>query len=131
MAAKAPAENVADEPRIATRMCPRYEKAANILGKRWTGLIIRAMMDGPCRFNELLKTVELVSDRLLTERLRELEAEGLVQRNVYPESPVRIEYCLTPKGKSMKKVVDAIQEWAEEWIFPEDLTPPPSGSCTP
>ncbi len=118
MAAKGVADDLIDEPKIQSglsQMCPRYEKAANILGKRWTGLIIRALMAGPRRFNELLKIVELVSDRLLTERLRELEAEGLVERSVFPESPVRIEYSLTPKGLAMKKVVEAIGEWAEEW----------------
>ncbi|MDB5079709.1 MAG: transcriptional regulator [Chloroflexi bacterium] len=120
MAAKTTINGVSEEPKLATVMCPRYEKAAGILGKRWTGLIIRALMDGPRRFNELLKIVELVSDRLLTERLRELEGEGLVERIVYPESPVRIEYRLTAKGLAMKSVVDAIQEWASDWIDPAD-----------
>lgn len=121
MAAKTELTNISDTPKINTMMCPRYEKAAAILGKRWTGLIIRALMEGPRRFNELLKMVELVSDRLLTERLRELEAEGLVERTVYPESPVRIEYSLTPKGQAMKSVVDAIQEWASDWIEMEGV----------
>ena len=115
--------NVAEEPHLSTNLCPKYEKAVAILGKRWTGLIIRALMDGPRRFNELLKIVDAVSDRLLTERLRELVDEGLVVRTVYPESPVRIEYSLTPMGLSMKKVSDAIQDWANEWITvePEDV----------
>ena len=116
MAAKIEIAGSPETVKFNTQMCPRYEKAAAILGKRWTGLIIRALMDGPRRFNELLKMVELVSDRLLTERLRELEAEGLVERTVYPESPVRIEYSLTAKGQAMKTVVDAIQAWASDWI---------------
>lgn len=116
MAARTTTTSVPEIQKLNTAMCPRYEKAASILGKRWTGLIIRALMDGPRRFNELLKIVELVSDRLLTERLRELEAEGLVERTVYPESPVRIEYSLTAKGHAMKSVVDAMQAWASEWI---------------
>ena len=116
MAARTATTSVPEIQKLNTAMCPRYEKAASILGKRWTGLIIRALMEGPRRFNELLKIVELVSDRLLTERLRELEAEGLVERTVYPESPVRIEYSLTAKGQAMKSVVDAIQDWASEWI---------------
>lgn len=120
MAARAVLNSAPETPKFATQMCPRYEKATTILGKRWTGLIIRALMGGPCRFNELLKMVELVSDRLLTERLRELEAEGLVERTVYPESPVRIEYSLTAKGQAMKSVVDAIQEWASDWIDPTE-----------
>lgn len=105
-----------------THICPRYEKAMNLLGKRWTGLIIRVLLEKPRRFNELLKAVEFVSDRLLTERLRELEAEGIVERKVYPESPVRIEYNLTPKGQAMQKVVDAVQAWAEEWVTIEQPT---------
>src|SRR4051812_29437214 len=121
MAAKIDISGLPETPKLPTQMCPRYEKAASILGKRWTGLIIRALMDGPRRFNELLKMVELVSDRLLTERLRELEAEGLVERTVYPESPVRIEYSLTSKGQAMKSVVDAIQEWASDWIEIEGM----------
>jgi DNA-binding HxlR family transcriptional regulator len=97
------------------RMCPKFEKAVTILGKRWTGLIISALMNGPLRFNELLKAVG-VSDRVLTERLRELEVEGLVERMVYAEVAVRIEYRLTCKGHDMKAVVDAIQQWAENWV---------------
>src|SRR4051812_32163272 len=116
MAARTVIPSVPEAQKEITAMCPRYEKAASILGKRWTGLIVRALLDGPRRFNELLKIVELVSDRLLTERLRELEAEGLVERTVYPESPVRIEYSLTEKGQAMKSVVDAMQAWASEWI---------------
>jgi DNA-binding HxlR family transcriptional regulator len=111
--------NLIEQTQPTMHLCPRYEKAVSILGKRWTGLIIRVLMDGPRRFNEILKIVETVSDRLLTERLRELEAEGLVIRTVYPESPVRIEYSLTPMGQSMKQVVEAIEQWASEWITVE------------
>jgi DNA-binding HxlR family transcriptional regulator len=104
-----------------THLCPKYEYAMGLLGKRWSGLILRALMDGPCRFNELLTIVEKVSDRVLTERLRELEAAGLVERAVYPESPVRIEYSLTEKGRSMDKVLHAIQDWADQWVTPEEV----------
>ncbi|MEI7554426.1 helix-turn-helix domain-containing protein [Candidatus Chlorohelix sp.] len=97
-------------------ICPKYEKAISILGKRWTGLIIKALMDGSLRFNELLKIVGTVSDRVLTERLRELETEGLLERLVHPDSPVRIEYMLTPKGRSMEQVLDALQDWANKWV---------------
>lgn len=104
-----------------THLCPKYEYAMSLLGKRWSGLIIKAMMEGPCRFNELLSTVERVSDRVLTERLRELEAAGLVERRVYPESPVRIEYSLTPKGRDMEQVLEALQVWADKWVTPEEV----------
>src|SRR4051812_5605521 len=104
-----------------THLCPKYEYAMGLLGKRWSGLIIRALMDGPCRFNELLSIVERVSDRVLTERLRELESAGLVERAVYPESPVRIEYSLSEKGRAMESVLNAVQAWADEWVTPEEV----------
>jgi DNA-binding HxlR family transcriptional regulator len=105
---------------IKVHLCPRYEYAMSLLGKRWSGLIIKALMEGPLRFNELLCIVR-VSDRVLTERLRELEAVGLVERTVFPESPVRIEYSLTPKGRAMDKVMEAVQTWAENWVTPEEI----------
>jgi DNA-binding HxlR family transcriptional regulator len=98
--------------------CPRYEHAAQILGKRWTGLLLYALMDGPRRFCELTALVEGLSDRVLSDRLRELEMEGVVKRIVYPQIPVRVEYQLTEKGRALKPVVDAIQDWAEEWVTP-------------
>src|SRR6266545_6364502 len=97
-------------------LCPRYERAIAVLGKRWTGLIIRALLDGTCRFNGISSFVPGLSDRLLSERLKELEAEGIVQRRVYPETPVRIEYRLTPKGEDLRPVFDACQHWADAWI---------------
>jgi DNA-binding HxlR family transcriptional regulator len=97
-------------------MCPRYEAAMELLGKRWTGLIIRMLMAGPMRFSAMRDQVERLSDRLLSERLKELEAAGVVVRRVYPETPVRIEYELTPMGREMEPIVAAIQAWAERWI---------------
>ena len=107
----------------ATRMCPRYEHASQILGKRWTGLLIYALMGGPKRFCELTALVEGLSDRVLSDRLRELEAEGIVNRIVYPQIPVRVEYQLTEKGHALQPVVDAIQSWAEQWVYPADASP--------
>ncbi len=100
----------------AYQMCPRYEHAIQLLGKRWTGLILDSLMDGPRRFCELTATVEGLSDRVLSDRLRELEAEGIIERVVYPQIPVRVEYRLTGKGHDLKPVVQAIHEWAEQWI---------------
>ncbi len=102
-----------------TCACPLYEQAIDLLGKRWTGLILRALMERPRRFNEIAAYVEGVSDRLLSERLRELEDAGVVTRVVHPQRPVVIEYVLTEKGASLRKVVEAIQEWANEWIPPK------------
>lgn len=99
-----------------TNICPRYEAAAALLGKRWTGLILRVLMDGPRRFSELAATVDGMSERMLSERLKELEGEGVVERRVLPEQPVRVEYRLTSKGQALSGVVDAIGRWAEKWI---------------
>jgi DNA-binding HxlR family transcriptional regulator len=98
------------------QMCPRYEHAIQLLGKRWTGLILDSLMDGPRRFCELTATVEGLSDRVLSDRLRELEAEGIIERLVYPQIPVRVEYRLTEKGHDLKPVVQSIHEWAQQWI---------------
>jgi DNA-binding HxlR family transcriptional regulator len=99
-----------------TQMCPRYEHAIQLLGKRWTGLILDTLMGGPRRFCELTASVEGLSDRVLSDRLRELELEGVIERVVYPQIPVRVEYRLTEKGHDLKPVVDAIHIWAQRWI---------------
>ena len=98
------------------QMCKRYEHAIQLLGKRWTGLILDTLMAGPRRFCEMTAAVEGLSDRVLSDRLRELEDEGIIERVVYPQIPVRVEYRLTEKGYDLKPVVDAIHEWAEKWI---------------
>ncbi len=111
------------EPKTAlTQICPRYEHAVQILGKRWTGLLLLALMDGPRRFCELTSLVEGLSDRVLSDRLRELELEGIVKRVVYPQIPVRVEYQLTEKGHALKPVVEAIHTWAEQWVPGPDDT---------
>jgi len=97
------------------RACPRYERAVRILGKRWTALIIRALLGGSRRFSEISAYVSPISDRLLSQRLKELEAEGIVEKRVYPETPVRIEYVLTDKGRQLQDVVESIQRWADGW----------------
>src|SRR6058998_1959894 len=93
--------------------CPNYHRAVELIGRRWTGAILRAMLVGVSRFSELTETVPGLSDRMLSERLKELEAEGLVVRSVIPETPVRIEYHLTDKGRSLVSVVEAVSRWAD------------------
>ncbi|MDQ4145495.1 MAG: helix-turn-helix transcriptional regulator [Actinomycetota bacterium] len=95
--------------------CPAYTRAIEIIGRRWTGAIVRSMLAGRTRFSEILAAVPGLSDRLLSERLKELEAEGIVQRSVTPCTPVRIEYSLTEKGQALGSVVHAVVDWAEEW----------------
>jgi DNA-binding HxlR family transcriptional regulator len=102
--------------RPTKQLCKRYEQAIQLLGKRWTGLILDALMEGPQRFCEMTAAVEGLSDRVLSDRLRELESEGVIERIVYPQIPVRVEYRLTEKGRDLKPVVQAIHHWAEKWI---------------
>lgn len=97
-------------------LCPRFHKAIELIGRRWTGAIIRVLLPGPRRFNELLSAIPGISDRLLTERLRELETEGLITRKVEPGSPVRVVYELTCGGHELQEAMDAVGRWAERWI---------------
>ena len=106
-------------------ICPKYEQAIQLLGKRWTGLLLYTLLEGPKRFCELTSTVEGLSDRVLSDRLRELELEGVVERVVYPQIPVRVEYKLTEKGRGLEPVVLAIRRWADKWV------PSPDSSLTP
>jgi DNA-binding HxlR family transcriptional regulator len=96
--------------------CPRYHHAVELVGRRWTGAIIRVLLGGRMRYHELRETIPDISDRMLSERLRELEQEGVISRVVVPESPVRVEYELTEKGRALEPVVRAIAKWAERWV---------------
>jgi DNA-binding HxlR family transcriptional regulator len=95
--------------------CPAYTRAIEIIGKRWTGAIIRSLLSGSTRYSEIVAAVPGLSDRLLSERLKELEAEGIVERLVTPSTPVRIEYNLTEKGLGLASVVRAVTDWVENW----------------
>jgi DNA-binding HxlR family transcriptional regulator len=99
-----------------TDHCPQYERAAELLGHRWTGLIVRSLLAGRTRFSEFTASIPGLSDRLLSERLKQLEAEGIVTRCVSSETPVRVDYRLTAKGEALAGVVDAIADWAERWV---------------
>jgi len=101
--------------------CPRYHHAVELVGRRWAGAIVRALLAGPRRFNELRGAIPDISDRMLAERLRELELEGVLTRTVLPETPVRVEYALTPKGHALETAVLAIAAWAEHWVGLEDV----------
>jgi DNA-binding HxlR family transcriptional regulator len=105
-------------------LCPRFHKAIELIGGRWTGPILQLLMGGPARFAELREAIPNISDRMLSERLRELEQEGLVSRHVLPDPPVRVEYDLTEKGKELHASLAAIGKWAERWI------PAASGAST-
>jgi DNA-binding HxlR family transcriptional regulator len=103
-----------------TRFCSIYTHAIEIIGRRWTGAIVRCLLAGAGRFSEILAAVPGLSDRLLSERLKELEAEGIVERLVVPSTPVRIEYSLTEKGRDLASVVRAVSDWAERWGAPKN-----------
>lgn len=98
------------------KLCPKFEDAFELLGKRWTGLIIRTLLNGKKRFTDISSAIPNMSPRMLTERFKELETHDIVIRKVYPETPVRIEYELTEKGRDLTKVMDEIQIWADKWI---------------
>ncbi|WP_088188258.1 helix-turn-helix domain-containing protein [Desulfosporosinus sp. FKA] len=97
-------------------LCPKFESAFELIGKRWTGLIIRVLQTGPKRFKDLTEIIANVSGKVLTERLKELESEGIICREVYPEMPVRIEYSLSPKGEDLIPVFNELQKWAIKWV---------------
>jgi DNA-binding HxlR family transcriptional regulator len=99
--------------------CPVYHRAVELIGRRWTGAILRALLAGVTRFSDLAATVPGMSDRMLSERLKELEAEGVVLRRVIPETPVRIEYELTEKGRALQGVIEAVSDWAGRWTVEE------------
>lgn len=98
------------------QLCPKFESAFEILGKRWTGLIIRVLLDGRKRFKEIKELIPDMSDRMLTERFKELEAIGIIARHVYPETPVRIEYELTDMGRALQPIMNEVQRWADVWV---------------
>jgi len=103
-------------------LCPRFHAAIELVGRRWTGAIIRVLLAGPRRFNELLGAIPGMSDRLLTERLRELEAKRLIRRDVQDGSPVRVVYSLTCAGAELKDALDALGRWAERWMVQGEAT---------
>lgn len=99
-----------------TPYCPLYRHAVELVGRKWSGAIIRASLAGATQFSEFASLIPGVSDRLISVRLKEFEAEGIVERVVVPEKPVRIYYRLTPKGEALGTVVLAISDWAEAWL---------------
>src|SRR6188472_447121 len=105
-----------NDGRFQESFCPKFHKSVELIGRRWTGAILRALLSGATRYSDISHAIPGLSDRLLSERLRELEAEGIVTRTVIPEMPVRVEYHLTEKGESLETVLAAISTWAEMWV---------------
>lgn len=110
--------NHAPEP-----VCARFHQAVELIGERWTGAIIQTLLQGKTRYALIKAAIPDITDRMLSERLRSLESEELLTRRVVPESPVRVEYELTEKGRSLQNSLHAIGTWAERWIPLESEEP--------
>jgi DNA-binding HxlR family transcriptional regulator len=99
--------------------CPLYHEAVELIGRRWTGAIVEVLLAGrPMRFGEVAAAVPALSDRLLSERMKELRARGLVTRTVLPGYPVRVEYALTDMGRDLEPTVRELRRWAHRWLEP-------------
>lgn len=113
---RAPAKRAKNVTGESSQVCSRFHHAVELIGRRWSGAIISAMLDKPRCFNEFLSAVPGLSDRLLTERLRELESEGLVRRTVISGPPIRVSYELTESGMGLEPAIEALSKWAERWV---------------
>ena len=103
--------------RTPTRaLCGRFHRASELIGRRWTGAIIFVLLGSPCRYATLRDAIPDITDRMLSERLQELEQEGVVERTVVPEMPVRVEYALSKKGRALRPAIDAIADWSHTWV---------------
>jgi DNA-binding HxlR family transcriptional regulator len=100
------------------RVCEHFQQAVRLVARRWNPLIIGALLDGISRYTDLRNSIPGISDRVLSERLKELEAAGIVTRQVTPCTPVRIEYGLTDRGRDLAPSLDELRAWAERWAEP-------------
>jgi DNA-binding HxlR family transcriptional regulator len=98
------------------QVCSRFHRAVELIGSRWTGAIIQTLLQGKTRYAAIKSAIPDITDRMLSERLRSLESEELVTRRVVPDSPIRVEYELTRKGRSLENSLREIGEWAERWL---------------
>jgi DNA-binding HxlR family transcriptional regulator len=101
----------------STPVCRHFQQAAELLGKRWTPQLVQTLLAGGARFSDLRAAIPPISDHLLSERLKELEAAGIVTRTVTPHTPVRIEYGLTDRGRDLGGVMGELAAWAERWAI--------------
>ena len=96
--------------------CSRFHQAIELIGGRWNGPILQAVLAGHRRYADVKSSIPGISDTMLTQRLRALEGEGVLERRVLPTSPVRVEYHPTAKGQALAPVLNAVSSWADEWI---------------
>ncbi|HEY2259090.1 MAG TPA: helix-turn-helix domain-containing protein [Solirubrobacteraceae bacterium] len=114
MAAEQP--TAARETSQSSPCCPLYHEAVELVGRRWTGAILRVLMDGPLRFSEIAQAIPELSDRLLSERMKELESRGIVERTVIAGPPLRVQYELSRMGRELEPALAEIQSWARRWL---------------
>ncbi|WP_077620679.1 winged helix-turn-helix transcriptional regulator [Bacillus sinesaloumensis] len=100
-----------------TTICPRFEKAISLLSQKWTALVIYQLLLGTQRFSEIQSAIG-ISGKVLSDRLKDLEEQKIVKREVIPETPVIIEYSLTEKGRSIEPIIRDIEQWSQNWIEP-------------
>jgi DNA-binding HxlR family transcriptional regulator len=104
----------------AREFCPHFQKAVELVGRRWSGTILRALLDRPLRFSEISAGIPQISDRSLSLRLKELESEALLTRKVEATTPVSVRYELTGKGRALESAIGAVEHWAQEWVASEE-----------
>lgn len=109
------------DPAQTSGNCPG-DQAFQLLGRRWNAFIIWALLERPRRFTGLLASIDGLSDRMLTKRLRELEDAGIVSRRRYREVPPRVEYALTEAGHALQPIIEAMEEWSSRWAQPTPAT---------
>lgn len=103
-----------------TNCCPFYHEAVELVGRRWTGAILRVLMDGQLRFSEVAASIPELSDRLLSERMKELEARGIVDRTVVAGPPLQVRYELSKMGRELEPALAELQTWARRWLRHDD-----------
>jgi len=109
-----------DESTVDFELCPRFEQTFSSLGKKWNGLIIDVLLqEGPQRFRDLARKIPRCSDRVLVERLKELEFNGIILRQTFPDNAL-IEYELTQKGQEFKDIMTAVHAWSDKWYCPTE-----------
>jgi DNA-binding HxlR family transcriptional regulator len=108
--------------------CPLYHEAIELIGRRWTGAILQVLLRGPHRFSEIGHAVPELSDRLLSERMKELEARGIVVRREEPGRPARVTYELSEMGRELGPALEAVEAWAHRWL-PREAEP--AGAAAP
>src|SRR5271169_5676054 len=116
----------AQDSQKISEFCPQYASLMDLLSRRWMGIILRVLMSGSHRFSEIMAAVPGLSDPLLTQRLREMESKKLLERRVFPTSPVRVEYELTEAGRDLERAVRVLSQWAEKWWSGPADQPAPS-----